>query len=544
MIRIDRRQLIATSAFGLCGVLLASGRATAAILGAARGFTHNVASGEPDTDSVLLWTRFVGSHASARVRAQISEAADFARVIATNEMITGPWRDWTVKITLDSLHPGVRYYYRFIGQDGSVSPVGRTKTLPLNAVARFGLAVFSCSNLPVGIFNAYAHAAVRDDIDATLHLGDYFYEYARGTYPADSPRWNLVEPTTELIHLADYRLRYASYRADPDLQAVHANHPMIASMDDHESANDSWEGGAQNHQVEDGNWAARRSAAMQAYREWMPVDDMPYKSYAIGDLATLLRTDTRLLMRSEQPPVERLLAGSDVAAALAAFKATNWHDPAQTMLGTTQESWLAHELRASTKAKKPWQIIGTGTVMGDTFLPKEAARWLAVDASDRAKQYTLAGIALSKAGLPFNFDNWGGYPAARARLLSSAQSASANLIMLSGDSHNAWAYELSNAGRPAGVEFAGHSVTSAGYEASTVGIDPAVVAAALIRSSPELQWADTWRRGYMTLTLTPATVTNEWVFMKTITERSTMTFPPQRMRVRSGRSRLEFVAKG
>jgi alkaline phosphatase D len=541
MIRIDRRQLIATSAFGIGGLLLPGGQLAAQVLAVARGFTHNVASGEPDNESVLLWTRYVGGGNSARVRAEISEAPDFLRIVARNEMITGPWRDWTVKITLDGLAPARRYHYRFIAEDGTISPVGRTKTLPVGRTANFNLAVFSCSNLPFGMFNAYGHAAARDDIDLTMHLGDYFYEYKRGNYPDNNPRWDLIQPQTEIISLADYRLRYASYRADPDLQAIHNRHPMIASMDDHESSNDSWEGGAQNHQSDEGDWNTRRSAAIQAYREWMPIDDTPYKAYELGDLGTLFRTETRLNTRSPEADVDGLLTAPDVAAALAAFKRDKWIDPAITMMGTTQESWLAHGLKASVRAKKAWQLVGTGTIMGQTFMPAEAENWLAKDSPERSKRFTLNGITLAKAGLPFNFDNWGGYPAARARLLSAAQAASANLIMLAGDSHNAWAYELSNNGRGAGVEFAGHSVTSPGYESSTKGTDPKTVAAAVMKASPELKWADTSRRGYMRLSLTPTAATNDWVFMDTIATRSLASSAVHRMRVKPGAAKLETV---
>jgi alkaline phosphatase D len=210
------------------------------------------------------------------------------------------------------------------------------------------------------------------------------------------------------------------------------------------------------------------------------------------------------------------------------------------MMGTTQESWLAHGLKASVRAKKRWQIVGTGTIMGETYMPREAGVWLKPDAPDRNKQYILRGIEFTKASLPFNFDNWGGYPAARGRLLSAAQAASANLVMLAGDSHNAWAYELSNNGRAAGVEFAGHAVTSPGYEYSS-SADPKVVAAALLKSSPELKWADTSRRGYMALTLTPTAATNEWVFMQTVTARSLATQPSHRMRVKPGVAKLETV---
>lgn len=540
MIRIDRRQLIATSAFGLGGLMLPGGALTAQILGAAKGFTHNVASGEPATDSVLLWTRFVGDGRSARVKVEVAEQADFARVVGGGEMVTGPWRDWTAKITVDGLAPGRRYHYRFVGPDGAFSPVGRAKTLPAGSVPRFGIGVFSCSNLPVGVFNAYAHAAARDDIDVTLHLGDYFYEYKRGGYPADNPRWDLVQPQTEIVSLADYRLRYASYRADPDLQAVHNRHPMIVSPDDHETANDSWEGGAQNHQPEEGDWTLRKAAAMQAYREWMPVADAPYGSYEIGDLATLFRTDTRTLARSSVPEIAPLLFDADPAAALARFKQGAWRDPAQTMMGTTQESWLYHGIRQSSAARKRWQVVGTGTQMGETYTPTEALSWLAPTADARAKTYVAAGLALAKAGLPYNMDAWGGYPAARARLLGAAQAARANLVMLCGDSHNAWAYELSNAGRRAGVEFAGHAVTSNGYESAT-SAPPAQVAAALVKASPELKWADTSRRGYMALTLTPQAATNEWVFMQTIATRSLATQASHRMRVRAGSAMLETV---
>jgi len=541
MIRIDRRQLIVTSAFGIGGLALPGGRLAAQMLGAAKGFTHNVASGEPAPESVLLWTRYVGEGASAHVRAEIAEDAAFARIVAEDSVITGPWRDWTAKVTLDGLAPGRRYFYRFVAGDGSLSPVGRTKTLPVGRVARFGIGIFSCSNLPVGVFNAYAHAAARDDIDLAVHLGDYFYEYQRGGYPADSPRWDLIQPATETVSLADYRLRFASYRADKDLQAIHNRHPMIVSMDDHESTNDSWEGGAQNHQPAEGDWSTRRAAALQAWREWMPVDDLPYKSYQIGDLATFFRTETRLLARTTPPDVQPLFAAPDVTAALATFKAEVWRDPAMTMMGTTQERWLYQGLQASTAAKTRWQVVGTGTIMGETYTPPQAPTWLAADAPEGIRRRVLGGVALAKAGLPFNFDNWGGYPAARARLLGAAQKASANLIMLAGDSHNAWAYDLVNNGRPAGVEFAGHAVTSPGYEASTRGTDPKDVAAAIMRSSPELRWAETSRRGYMALTLTPAAATNEWVFMQTIDGPSLATQASHRMRVRPGVARLETV---
>jgi alkaline phosphatase D len=296
---------------------------------------------------------------------------------------------------------------------------------------------------------------------------------------------------------------------------------MIVQWDDHESTNDSWEGGAQNHQpASEGEWSIRRAAAMQAYREWMPVSDEPWKAYEIGTLATLFRTETRLLGRTKPHELAPLLFKADPAKALAEFRNGSWQDPAATMMGSQQEDWLAHSIRASVKGGAKWQIVGFGTIMGNTQTPLSAATWVSPDADPRAKAYMQAGIAATKAGLPFNFDSWGGYPAARARFLKSAQNMGANLVVISGDSHNGWAYDLGQSGKPAGVEFAGHSVTSPGFE-SALSIDPKIIAKALVDANPELKWCDTSRRGYMAMTITPTKVTNDWIFVDTIKAKST-----------------------
>ena len=516
-IRIDRRSFLLTGSLGL-GAFSVPGFAQSASVTATRGFTHAVASGEPASDSMLLWTRYVpASGDTAELRVELSETPDFAHVAAVGSQITGVWRDFTAKITVDGLKPGQRYHFRFVAPDGSFSPVGTTRTLPVGPVARFRAATFSCSNMPYGYFNAYAHAAARDDLDLAIHLGDYLYEYRTGDYPAakDQVTGRVPLPATELLHLADYRIRYASYRSDPALQALHLKVPMVVQWDDHESANDSWEGGAENHQADEGDWNLRCAASIQAYREWMPVSDEPWKAYEIGTLATLFRTETRLLARTKQPDVAALFKETDPAAALKAFRDGAWMDPAVTMMGSQQESWLSHAMAQSVRQGQRWQLVGFGTIMGETVMPQDALSWVAPDAPARAKNYILAGVAAAKAGLPFNYDNWGGYPAARARFLKGAQALGANLIVLSGDSHNAWAYDLAQDGKPVGVEFAGHSVTSPGYEAAS-RVDPKVVASALVRANSELKWCDTSRRGYMAMTLTPNSATNEWIMVDTI----------------------------
>jgi alkaline phosphatase D len=518
--RIDRRTFVLTGTMGLAAFAI-PGFARAFALGAAAGFTHNVASGEPGRNSVLLWTRYVPPGGdTAKLRVEVAGGPDFARIVAGGEMVTGPWRDHTAKITVDGLHPGTAYYYRFVAPDGSFSPVGRTRTLPEGHWRRWTSAIFSCSNLGFGHFNAYAHAAAREDIDLAIHMGDYLYEYRAGAYPSveEAIASRVPLPANECLALADYRLRYASYRLDPDLQALHAAKPMIVQWDDHETANNSWEGGAENHGKDEGEWDARKAAAVQAFREWMPVSDAPWASYDIGTLATLYRTESRL-HRSRGPDIAPLFFQPDPLKALTGFRDGEWQDPAATMLGSEQEAWLARTMASSVKAGHCWQVTGFGTIMGRTGAPPEALSWLKPDASARARAYVTAGVTAGKLGLPLDLDNWGGYPAARARFLKSAQSAGADLIVICGDSHNAWAYDLGQDGKPAGVEFAGHSVTSPGYEGS-VAADAGTVAAALVARNPELKWCDTSHRGYMALTLTPDRATNEWVFVDTVRERS------------------------
>jgi alkaline phosphatase D len=539
---LDRRSLVRGGALGLGALLLPGGGAALAQLAAARGFTHDVASGEPSQDSVLLWTRYVPtSGAGARVSVEVAETPDFTRIVGGGTAVTGPYRDWTVKHVVAGLQPGRVYYYRFTA-DGQASPVGRTRTLPAGRVDAFRIAVFSCSNLPFGYFNAYAHAAARDDLHFGVHLGDYIYEYQRGTYPSakEAITARLIEPAGELIQLADYRARYACYRADPDLQRLHNRMPILVSTDDHESANDSWEGGAENHGKDEGDWSLRKAAALQAWREWMPVSDQPWATYEIGDLATYFRTETRLLGRSQPPALHAVLHGSaDPVAALTTFRDGAWRNPARTMLGSEQEHWLEGELRRSTHSRKKWQVIGNGTVMGDTRAPAAAAGWIGPDAPAFVRDRVKASLIASRIGLPTNMDAWGGYPAARSRLLKAAQSAGADLVMLAGDSHNAWAFELMEGGRRAGVEFDGHSVTSPGFESYFRGVAPNDVARALVEASPELKWADTSGRGYMTVTLTPAAATAEWLFVESIVGRTDRVTRSHRMRTRAGRRMLE-----
>ena len=542
-ILIGRRSLLGTGAFGLAALAAPAG----AGFSLRSGFTHDVASGEPRQDSVMLWTRYVPpGGAAAALQYEVAPTEDFAAPVTGGSIEVDAGHDWCVKPVAQGLAPGRWYYYRFIDSRGEASPIGRTRTLPEGAVDRFSIGIFSCSNLPFGWFNAYGHAAARDDLDLVVHLGDYLYEYPRGTYPSADQALaeRVIHPAGEILALADYRRRFAAYRADPDLRALHRRFPMVMMWDDHESANDSWHGGAENHQpATEGAWDARKAAATRAYREWMPVSDDVWESYEIGNLATLFRPETRLTARSRPLSLAEALAGrGDLAAALAEFRDTAWSDPARTILGAEQEAWLAAGLRRSTRTGTAWQLLAQQVIMGSISLSPEMAAFVSNDAGEEARRRTAAGLAASRAGLPFNLDMWDGYPAARERLLRSAQEAEASLLVLSGDSHNAWAFDLDQDGAPAGVDLAVHSVTSPGFEAYVGRAAAADVARAVVAHNRQLRWADTSRRGYMTVSLRPDRATAEWLFLETVRSRSTAISGRHRMEILRGRNRLSASA--
>ncbi|MFC3712234.1 alkaline phosphatase D family protein [Sphingoaurantiacus capsulatus] len=521
MIDLRRRSLLKGGLFG-AGALAAP----AAAIGVARGFTHGVASGEPRATSVLLWTRYVpATGAAAPLRFEVAEDPGFGRIVSRGEAVAEAGNDYCAKPTATGLTPGRWYYYRFTGPEGAQSIAGRTRTLPEGGIRSFRIAAFSCANKPFGWFNAYAHAAARNDLDLVVHLGDYIYEYPRGDYPSerDALAGRPIAPSTEIVHLADYRARYASYRDDPDLQRLHQLYPSLNIWDDHEITNDAWKGGAQNHQPEtEGDWEARKTAAKKAFREWLPMSDADYDSYEVGDLLTLVRLETRLVGRDAQPDLAGAIArATDLQSALESFRDGPLADPKRSMMGAKQEAWVGDQLTRSVRGNKRWQLVAQQVLMGGLTTARDAsADWLGENPSERTRSRFTTGLAAAKAGIPFNPDAWGGYPAARARLLSQAQNAGANFVTIAGDSHNAWAFDLTNDGKPAGVEFGTNSVTSPGFEWSLRGVAPTRLAQSLVSSNPELKWCDTSHRGYMALTFTPDEVRCDWQLLDTIRERS------------------------
>lgn len=532
------------SLFTLAGAGAALAAAPLAARSFGSGFTHNVASGEPSANSVLLWTRFVGEAETALIW-EVSESEDFAKPVASGTVIASATRDWCAKGVATGLAPDRWYFYRFVAPTGAISPTGRTRTLPVDNTAKFRLAVFSCSNFGFGWFNAYAHAAAANDADLAVHLGDYIYEYGAGTYPSagEAHPDRTLAPATEIVALTDYRLRYATYRADPDLQRLHQVLPMIAVWDDHESANDSWKDGAQNHQPEtEGDWAVRKAAAKQAYREWMPVSDAPYAAYQIGDLATLLRLDTRLEGREQQFSLETVLAGqSDPASAVAAldaFRDGAWANPERQLLGEAQEQWLAGALKTSTASGTHWQVLVQQVLIGNLKSPQSLASQLGDGLPDFVRQRLAAAAMASKAGLPLNMDAWDGYPAARERVFTAALEADANLVVLAGDTHNGWAFDLAQDGAAVGVELGVCSVSSPGFESYLSFMKPETLARALVEENEQLKWADTAQRGYMVMELTPARAVTEYRFSAGIKQRSTQLAATKRITTEKGSGKL------
>jgi alkaline phosphatase D len=441
-------------------------------------FRHGVASGDPLANRVILWTRVTppAGATMASVSWMLARDPRFARVVARGELETGGARDFTVKVDATGLDPGTTYYYRFNALKGQ-SPVGRTRTLPSAGVSRVRLGMVSCANLPRGYFNAYACLARRADVDAVLHLGDYFYEYANAQYGDGTALGRIPSPDKELVALADYRGRHAQYKADPDCQEIHRQHPFICVWDDHEFANDAFAEGAGNHNPEDGDWWARRAAAAQAYYEWMPIREDAqtlspriYRTFTFGDLITLYMLDTRIIGRDRQA------AGRDDIAVM--------ESAGRSILGLAQEHWLAGEMAASVRRGAVWNVLGQQVM----FAPQAAT------------------------GQPgVSRDSWEGYRASRERVFDMVTSQRVgNFTVLTGDVHSTWAYDLPR--RPfdgydkgtgkgsIGVEIAGTSVTSP----SNLGVTPEGKdqQSTLLKTRPHLYYADGSYRGYVVVDLT------------------------------------------
>lgn len=493
-------------------------------------FNHGVASGDADQTSLIIWTRVTPANDGLiKVRWQVASDAAMTDVVAVGIAEVSPARDFTVKVLVEGLTPGTEYYYSFADTQ-KVSPIGKTKTAPQKGAKAMKMAVVSCSNYQFGLFNAYRAISERDDVDAVLHLGDYFYEYGTDGYGGDEAKklGRFHDPITEVVNLTHYRLRHAQYKSDADLQAAHAAAPWYCGWDDHESANDSYATGAENHQEDlgEGEWSARKAAAVQAYLEWMPVRDPKpgrtkeaiYRSFDFGDLATLIMLETRLTGRTKPQNYGEALKDVSEEEAPAKIMAlmADVQSQERSMLGIAQEEWAAAELKKSTKSGKAWQIIGNQVVMAPVKLLKfrETMSEEELSALLEEMPFLAPYVALAEYGLPLNLDAWDGYPASRERLLNAAEASGARVIALAGDTHTAWANNLkTSSGKLIGVEFAGTSVTSPGL-GNIIPVEG--LGEAFVEDNDAVVYHNPYDRGFLLLTLTPEEATGDFITISTV----------------------------
>ena len=451
-------------------------------------FYHNVASGDPLEDAVIIWTKVLPSDSSGQtVRWEVAEDKAFDKLVRSGKTVATAENNFTVKIDVDGLEPGTTYFYRF-NSDEIYSPVGRTRTLPTGNVDQLKFAVVSCSHWEAGYFNAYRHIAEREDVDAVLHLGDYIYEYGDRT-GGNSEIGRTHVPAHEIITLDDYRTRYAQYRLDPDLQQIHQMHPFIVIWDDHEVANNSYKDGAQNHQPEEGDYEERKANARKAYYEWMPVRDQPvlYRSFQFGDLGQLIMLDERIAGRTKQ---------ASNSASFAELPEDH------SMLGEQQLEWFLDELEENSET---WQIIGN--------------------------QVTFSYLNRSVDRVNLNPDAWDGYPQERDKIVNHLTGNNINnVIFLTGDTHSSWAYEVTTdpftgydsatAAGAVAVEFGVTSVSSTNLNErmpnDTVRLLEKNV---LLAANPHLKYVNRRDHGYLLLTLKPENAKAEWFYTNTLKSR-------------------------
>lgn len=443
-------------------------------------FYHGVASGDPLPDRVIIWTRITLDPPVDPVTVSWQMATDtlFTNIVASGNATTSVDKDYTIKVDVTGLQPDSWYYYRF-EYNGNRSITGRTHTMPSGTnVDSIRLAVVSCSDYQNGYFNAYRDITLRNDVDFVLHLGDYIYEYGANSSLSDRNH----EPTTEIITITDYRIRHSLYKLDADLRLLHQQLPMIAVWDDHETTNNSWRDGAENHTPgTEGDWETRKKSGVQAYIEWMPIRQPDpndtiriWRNFNFGDLLDLYMLDTRLEGRDEQ-----------VGATSSAL-----NDPNRKIISAEQFAWLTTNMKQST-AK--WQVLGQQVMMAP----------------------------LKVLGTPLNTDQWDGYPIQRQQLYDSVLTNNiANMVVLTGDIHTSWAndlplngYNSSSGANSVGVEFVTTSVTS---ENSPLGVPSGLIATLF----PHVKYANLDNHGYYILDLNKNRTQADFYNINTITSRS------------------------
>ena len=449
-------------------------------------------------------------------------------VLASGSATAEAAHDHTVSIDVSGLEAGTTYFYRFTS-DGESSPVGRTRTLPEQS-GHLRFAMVSCAKFNAGFFNAYARIAQRDDLAFLLHLGDYIYEASNTPPPTQTPGADIgrpFDPLHECVTLADYRRRYAHYRLDPDVQRLHAAHPIIATVDDHEFADGAWREGADNHQPEWGPWTERKAIAFQAKWEWVP-GRLPdpadqtrvFRAISLAGLADLFVLDTRT--RRDQPVAPPAM-----------------YEPGRSALGSDQREWLLRGLEESTAS---WRLIANPSVMARTWdeeLPEEV------------RPHLVKVKLLEPDGGGPDFDQWDGYPEERQAVLGFLRDQKIkDVVVLSGDVHVSLALEMDeqgDEGEPLAVEVVTPSLTSQnlddkmGWGLRTTSVE---IERQIVDALPHWKWCDFDSHGYTVVDLTPERLRAEWWFVDSVLERHDREVNGAAWMVERGRPRLIPAAPG
>ena len=534
MIKVSRRSILAASTaipLAACGKVSAPEDFKAQTGNISETFAHGVASGDMTPSSAIIWTRVSGKTSETGVILpwDISETEEFETTVKSGAVIAYAAADFTAKVDVKDLLPGKTYYFRFkSGKD--FSPVGRLKTLPESSLNSLRFAVVSCTNWEAGFFNVYDHIARDDGFDAVLHLGDYFYEYGEGGWGggAGESIGRSHEPKHELITLADYRARHAQYRTDPNLQAMTARHALLPIWDDHETANDSWTGGAQNHNAGEGRWDARKTAALRAYYEWMPVrtpegqlEDL-YNAYSFGDLLTLVTVETRLSARAEPINIDNYTKDMNGVEDAEAFRKDVLYAPDRMMMDDAQTDFIISEFTKSKAAGQPWRLMGNQVVMG---------RLHTADLTPHVKEENILAMEVdwpavrdfvknSAYGLPIYPDSWDGYPWAREQFYGKLKAAGlTDIVVVTGDAHEFWVNDLTDdAGTKIGVELGTTSVTSPTLY-SYFGDDTPDYSMLVTQSNPDVRYYNAMHNGYIDLEFTRSKAEAKLITVDTVLDR-------------------------
>ncbi|MER5209061.1 alkaline phosphatase D family protein [Streptomyces sp. NPDC002838] len=490
---LNRRRFLtvtsAAAALAFATGLPSAGIAAAAELDAAKitenPFTLGVASGDPLPTSVLLWTRLApapyqpdsGLPAErVTVRWELAHDDRFRRIVRRGTVTAHPEFHHAVHVEVSHLDPGRVFHYRFrVGN--WVSETGRTRTAPASGdqASALTLAAVSCQAYHDGYYTPYAHLA-QDDVDIVFHLGDYLYEYAVNAVGGQRNYTDRTLPALfnrETITLEDYRLRYALFKSDPDLRAAHAAHPFVVTWDDHETENNYAD-----HIPEDNpanpvppeEFLLRRAAAYRAYWENQPLrrpqrpagpDMRLYRRLQWGRLAQFDVLDTRQY-RSNQ-------AYGDVAHA----PGPESDDPARTMTGETQERWLLDGWRAS---RALWHVVPQQVMFSQRHIDLTTPSRVSMDA-------------------------WDGYRASRRRVLDGAEAAGVeNLMVLSGDVHSAYAFDIKDDFDDQASPTLGTEIVATSISSGRDGADKPANWDTYMTANPHLKFYN-GRRGYVTVAL-------------------------------------------